>query len=359
MERNQVETAFGLAEAALTARTIPELADTFLQALLAAEAAPAAMIYLGDDRLTGESFFERGFEPEGGKALREACRERFADIRRPADSGQETSVLESEGVPRIHLFALEGEQNRLGFLGLVGTEVVSPTSLLASSAAAVLSQAISRQLERLECEKQIRDLNTYFNVSTMVAQALDLREVLETVMYFCMEDLGAEAASVMLLDYQKENLRFYTAEGPAKPVITSTSFPADQGLAGAVLRNQTSEVVNDVQTDPRFFGRFDADADFVTRNMIALPLTAGEEAIGVLEVINKIEGEFSEGDLLHLESIAEEVAFAIRNATLFEVVVKSYCKQRQGLNSCKGCKRPLGSWTPCVKYREETGVLDI
>ena len=37
---------------------------------------------------------------------------------------------------------------------------------------------------------------------------------------------------------------------------------------------------------------------------------------------------------------------------MFEVVVKSYCKQRQGLNTCKGCKRPLGSWTPCVKYRE-------
>jgi len=51
------------------------------------------------------------------------------------------------------------------------------------------------------------------------------------------------------------------------------------------------------------------------------------------------------------------VAFAIRNGKMFEVVVKSYCKQRQGLNTCKGCKRPLGSWTPCVKYREEAGLL--
>ena len=50
---------------------------------------------------------------------------------------------------------------------------------------------------------------------------------------------------------------------------------------------------------------------------------------------------------------AEEIAFAIRNAKIFEYVVQSYCKQKQGQLSCRGCERPLGSWTPCVKYREK------
>ena len=93
--------------------------------------------------------------------------------------------------------------------------------------------------------------------------------------------------------------------------------------------------------------------------MMVLPLTAGEEKIGVLEVLNKADGQsFSGDELLLLQSMAEEIAFAIRNAKLFEVVVKSYCKQRQGLSTCKGCKRPLGSWTPCVKYREASGILE-
>lgn len=88
--------------------------------------------------------------------------------------------------------------------------------------------------------------------------------------------------------------------------------------------------------------------------MIALPLTAGEEKIGILEVINKLDGDvFTEDELLLLLSIADEIAFAIRNARIFEYVVNSYCFQRQGLATCRGCKRPLGSWTPCVKYREE------
>jgi Nif-specific regulatory protein len=187
----------------------------------------------------------------------------------------------------------------------------------------------------------------------MIAQALDLRDALEAVLYFSMEAVSAEAASVLLLDYEKENFRFYSAEGPTKPVLETATFPADQGLAGHVLQTQQSVVINDVQNDPRFYGKFDTESGFHTRNMIIIPLTAGEEKIGVLEVINKVGGEpFYEEERLFLHNIAEEIAFAIRNGKMFEVVVKSYCKQRQGLNTCKGCKRPLGSWTPCVKYRE-------
>jgi GAF domain-containing protein len=135
------------------------------------------------------------------------------------------------------------------------------------------------------------------------------------------------------------------------------NFLANHGLAGTVLASQQAEFINDVQNDPRFYRRFDQESGFVTRNMIAIPLTAGEEKIGVLQILNKFEGDFHEEELLFLQTIAEEIAFAIRNSKLFEVVVKSYCKMRQGQDSCRGCKRPLGSWTPCVKYREEASLL--
>ena len=72
-----------------------------------------------------------------------------------------------------------------------------------------------------------------------------------------------------------------------------------------------------------------------------------------MEVLNKAGGElFTEQERLLLLSVADEIATAIRNAIVFEYVVDSYCKQRQGQLSCQGCQRPLGEWTPCVKYRE-------
>ena len=205
-----------------------------------------------------------------------------------------------------------------------------------------------------ELLKQTRYLNTYLTVSSMVAQCLDPHELLEAVLNVVMETVSAEGASVLLLDEDQANFRFYGIEGPAKQCLMSATFPADKGIAGSILQTQRSEVINDVHSDPRFYEEIDSEYGFVTQNLIAIPLTAGEEKIGVMEVLNKSGGEpFTDEDRLLLDSIAEEIAFAIRNAKIFEYVVNSYCKQLQGETSCKGCKRPLRSWTPCAKYLEK------
>ncbi len=80
---------------------------------------------------------------------------------------------------------------------------------------------------------------------------------------------------------------------------------------------------------------------------------AGEEKTGVLEVLNQGGSDrFDEDEPLLLVSIAEEISFAIRNASVFEYVVNSSCKQRQGLGTCRGCRWPLHSLTRCVRVRE-------
>jgi len=206
-----------------------------------------------------------------------------------------------------------------------------------------------------ELLKQTRHLNTYLTISSLVAQCLDPHELLEAVLNAVMETVSAEGASVLLLDEDQANFRFYGIEGPAKQCLMSVTFPADEGLACSILQTQKSEVINEVQRDPRFYGKIDSEYGLVTQNLIVIPLTAGEEKIGVMEVLNKSGGEpFTDEERLLLDSIAEEIAFAIRNARIFEYVMNSYCKQRQGETSCKGCKRPLKSWTPCVKYLEKS-----
>jgi transcriptional regulator with GAF, ATPase, and Fis domain len=244
--------------------------------------------------------------------------------------------------------------------GCVGVLAVPPTtppeaipSQVFERLAPLLAVAVNRLAERINSERQIAHLNTYLTVSSMLAQSMGLHEILETALYCCLDVSSATEASILLLDEEKKNFRFYQVAGSAQPLLTGAKFPADVGIAGAVMRSRRSEVINDVQNDPRFYGKVDVDSGSKTRNLIAMPLVAGEEPIGVMEVLNKAGGDsFTEWERLQLLSIAEEIGFAIRNAKVFEYVVNSYCKQRQGQASCKGCKRPLGSWTPCVKYRE-------
>ena len=218
---------------------------------------------------------------------------------------------------------------------------------------ATLGRIADRLAAQVSAERKLLHLNTYLTVSTMLAKSVDLAELLEIALYCSMEAASAEAASILLLDEAKENFQFYRVEGSAKPLLGGSTFPVTEGVAGRVLETLEAEIVNDVETDSRFYEQIDLKTGYRTRNMIAVPLVAGDERVGVLEVLNRLDGgPFTADERLILVSVADEIAFAVRNATIFDYVVNTYCKRRQGQNSCKGCERPLGSWTPCMRYRE-------
>jgi GAF domain-containing protein len=345
-----------LAEAVLAAGSLDELADRTLPSVVRMAGCSGAFLAVIDPRLTQRHFLTHQLPADAASDAEAWCVEQFGQVAEPGRRGPEPWTASDQGKPALTggVYPLRNGEACVGLLGVAGP-ADGPTTPSDgwSRALGMLAAAVDRLIHRVQSERQLAHLNAYLSVSSMLAQYLGLQESLEIALYCSMEVVSAEAASVLLLDDEKANFRFYQVEGPAKPVLGGATFPADKGLAGHVLKTQQSEVINDVAGDPRFYGKIDSDSGFQTRNMIVMPLSAGEEQIGVLEILNKANGtNFTEEERLLVGSIAEEVAFAVRNAKVFEYVVNSYCKRRQGENSCRGCKRPLGSWTPCVKYRE-------
>jgi GAF domain-containing protein len=316
----------------------------------------AAFLYLEDPRLCDPLFSQVGLQAEAVTQVQSLCAEHFKKIStQPETPSEPVALIPSPTFP-LTVCPIRCQGKFLGLLGLLRPEAgTAAPGEPVPRFLPLLGHTICNLLDRLALEKQTRFLNTYLTVSSMIAQCLDLSELLETVLSCVMETVSAEEASILLLDEDQVNFEFHVMGGPSQEVLKSSTFPADRGIAGAVLKTQQSEIINNVHQDPRFYGKHDSDSRVVTRNMMAIPLTAGEEKIGVMEVLNKSGGEpFTDDERLLLESIAEEIAFAIRNAKIFEYVINSYCKRRQGEASCKGCKRPLKSWTPCVKYLEKS-----
>ena len=345
-------------ELAIRAIDLDDAADRILSRFCEVEGIDIALLYLDDQRLLSPYFYLRGTLEGKEEALQQIVSNHYVERLREAKDGEVPLRVQSEAGDgfRIVSHLLKTDEAPLGILGTNrGWEAFTETYELWGRYIGILSGIVDRLIDQEKIRRQLTHQNTYVTISSMLAQSLGLHDLLEVALYGCMEVVSAEAASVLLLDDEKKNLNFYQVEGPAKPVLMTATIPSDQGLAGSILEKEESEIINDVQQDPRFFGKIDEETGFITRNMIAIPLIAGKEKVGVLEVLNKTDGEdFTEEEHLHLLAIAEEIAFAIRNARVFEYVVNSYCKQRQGESSCKGCERPLGSWTPCVKYREVT-----
>lgn len=345
-----------LFDSSLKAKSVDEFVGTGLVSLAEIMGAAGAYIYLKETKHFPLRFFHQ--------KLRTATAQSTADQAEgflhkfSQDGGSQSNIFSipsSSGENlRIHAYKLQNGCELLGAIGLAldGTNLSLPHETRGRMIDMVV-QTIHRLMENEDIAHHLAHLRTYQTVCSMLKQKMDLHELLEMTLYTIMDVVSAEAASVLLLGSDKKHFSFYAMEGDAKPVISDKKFPADTGIAGSVLLSRQSEIINDVQNDPRFYREIDSETGFVTRNMIVLPLVAGEEPVGILEVINKEGGKmFTEKEHLLLCSIGEEIAFAIRNAKVFDYVVGTYCKQRQGQPSCKGCRRPLGSWTPCVKYQE-------
>jgi GAF domain-containing protein len=358
LKLEELQVLAEMTEIAVSARTAIELAESTLNLLSRIFGASSGVLYGTDPYLAAPFAFHVGLSEDDVTAINDWYSRHGYNEKGPTHAETCAVTVELAGNRPLQLCPLAPDQTVTGFLGLTMAEAELPPEPLMSQLLRLLSRSLSNLLARQALEAQNHRLNTYLNVSSMIAQPLALKDVLEAVLFLSMDAVSAEAASVLILDHEKRNLRFYALEGAGKPVLAGVTFPADRGIAGAVLQSLQSEIINEVQSDLRFYGKIDEATEFVTRNMVVVPLVAGEEKIGVLEVLNKGQrGGFTEEDRQLLQFIAQEIAFAIRDAIIFEWVVNSYCKQRQGLNTCKGCKRPLGSWTPCVKYREEAGLL--
>ncbi|MBN1887115.1 MAG: PAS domain S-box protein [Thermoflexales bacterium] len=173
-----------------------------------------------------------------------------------------------------------------------------------------------------DLERRARELAALYQAGQIMASTLQLDRLLGLVMKQVKSLLDAEAASVLLhtavLDQGGDELVFAAAISPSSEKLIGVRLPVTAGIAGWVMREKQSVSVADTQSDPRFFSGVDTLTGMTTRSLLAVPLLFQDTALGVLEVVNKINGAFDEHDLKMLEALASSAAMAIENARLYQ-----------------------------------------
>jgi Nif-specific regulatory protein len=131
--------------------------------------------------------------------------------------------------------------------------------------------------------------------------------------------VDGEASSLVLLDADAGKLRFEIALGPKGSEVKGFTLNPGEGIAGWVALNGQALIVNDVETDSRFYPEIAKSIGFPTYSILAVPMRIRDETIGVIEIINK-KGKkyFTQEDLQWLEVFAVQAALAIQNARYLE-----------------------------------------
>ena len=162
------------------------------------------------------------------------------------------------------------------------------------------------------------NLDTLGEVTSLINSTLELPTLLEIIMDTAKNMLESEAASLLLLDEDKESLIFYAVSGSKKELIKQLSVPIGKGIAGHVAQTGDALIVNDAENDPRIYKEVDQKTNQTTRQLICVPMKVKDKLIGVLEAINPLKSSiFSDEHLDVLNFIADQAAIAINNSDLY------------------------------------------
>ncbi|MDO8282318.1 MAG: sensor domain-containing diguanylate cyclase [Thermodesulfovibrionia bacterium] len=170
-------------------------------------------------------------------------------------------------------------------------------------------------------DKRLKQLNTLIEMTALVTSSLDSAEVNKLAVESAIKLLGVEAGSLLLLDQDSDELFFEVAVGNKSDEINLVRFKKDLGIAGWVATNSQPVLIHDVSSDKRFYIGIDEISGFNTRSMVCVPVRDKDKIIGVLQLINKIDGNFDNDDVMILQTFANQVAIAIENANLYQEAV--------------------------------------
>lgn len=155
-------------------------------------------------------------------------------------------------------------------------------------------------------------------LSRDLTSTLELPMLLNHIVQAASDLCQAEAASILLYDAGKQELYFEAASNLDSPEMKGLIVPVESSIAGWILTEQKSAIINDVRDDPRHFNQIGIATDIQTISLLGVPLITKDKVVGVLEAINKLSGQFTDEDQELLMALGSHAAIAIENARLFQ-----------------------------------------
>ncbi len=190
--------------------------------------------------------------------------------------------------------------------------------------AATLEQRVIERTAELEREQ--RNTETLLRILTEVSASLDLDRALSRTLALLNDAIGAEQGTIMLVNAEDNMLHYRAGYGylsesseqvDLKKHQSAFKLKVGEGLAGWVVKNRQPVLVEDLYTDPRWVV---SQGSQNHRSAVIAPLTVGEDVIGAIMVFHRRLSFFNEDSLEMVKAIGSQVAIAINNAQLYELI---------------------------------------
>lgn len=245
------------------------------------------------------------------------------------EEGLEIGAFVLEGIDHFENFSTRDfdlfsvYSNTLTLLLKESFEVTSANDIFLklSTSALFLLHSVDNYQKNTHLEYLLKEV---IRVSGLINSSSHLDSLLREVMESVKSVFKTESCSILLVDKAKNDLYFHLIAGEKEEEISKIRVPMGKGIAGTVAISREPMIINDAQNDDRVYKVVDKSSGFVTRNILAAPLVAGDETVGVIEAINTIDrNNFNETDIDLFLSFSDAAALAIQKTRLLEDLEKS------------------------------------
>ncbi len=163
-------------------------------------------------------------------------------------------------------------------------------------------------------------LEFLYNISRELASALDLRTVLQRILFQSLKYVGGERASIVVLDDNGNAVNSAIVYGRQIHDHTTQQLreTVERGLAGWVIRNRQPAWLPDTSRDARWLRRPDDALDQTgAKAALCVPLMARERMVGVLTLVHPEPGAYNQEHFSLMQAIADQSGIAVLNARLY------------------------------------------
>ena len=218
--------------------------------------------------------------------------------------------------------------------------------------------ALYRSMEERVAERT-REIRTASEVARDSAAIRDVDQLLDETVRLISSRFGFYHAGIFLVDAVGENavLRAASSDGGRRMLARGHQLGVGKiGIVGYVTGTGNPRIALDVGADAVHFANPDLPE---TRSEMALPLRIGERIMGALDVQSTEPNAFDDHDILALQTMADQVAVAIENASLIETEARRAAQRRRIIDISRQITQELGfaqvvAETPAV-IRESFG----
>lgn len=159
-------------------------------------------------------------------------------------------------------------------------------------------------------------LEIFQDITRIANYTLDLDETLGKIIEVIQRNLPIDACSIYLTDDNSKHFNLKAAFGLPKDTSQFIRLELGKGVTGWVAEHHKTLALSDAHNDPRFV-YFPEIEEEKFKAMLSVPIMVEQQCIGVINIHNEEQREYTDLAILMMETIATQVSGCIRNAMLF------------------------------------------